>query len=343
MIRELGNRLRSSSSVSLETGPLQEKDFKLVEGWSNGFDKYNQLVTNQVSKDRSYPPADFGKICKTLTKQCGGNFVHGLPESVWDLALLWCPAERMHRKPVDAMEPSWSWLGWEGAVNYPFDPINCPDIRKVEGDYFRTEIANFKIGPESAPYTIRQARKEKLRIDYHFNSHPPRGVEPPSDESNTLRFNALTISAEGFGLEQLTMEDGAEIPCTELLDGEDKKCGVLMDYKDLISAHVAEPCKFEFILLSRNRHCEPDANTRRPAATTAHPPGTPIWNGERFIWNQHVVDFDETVYPEGEWKLLNVMLIQHMKEGYAERVAIGRIHEDAWKARNPVKQPIVLK
>ena len=228
-------------------------------------------------------------------------------------------------------------------MNYPFDPINCPDIRKVEGDYFKSEIARFHNGSESAPYTMRRAKKERLRIQYEFDSHPPRGKEPSTDESNTLRFSAMTISAEGFGLEQLSLDDGTEIACTELLDAEEKKCGVIMDYKDLISADVLEPCKFEFVLLSRNRRCEPDANTRRPAATTAHPPGTPVWNGERFIWNQHIIDFDETVYPEGEWKMLNVMLIQHMKEGFAERVAIARIHEDAWKARNPIKKPIVLK
>lgn len=315
-----------------------------MEGWIDGFDKYNQLITNQISKDKSHQSTEFAKICKILTKQCGGQFVHGLPESVLDLALLWCPAERMHRKPVDATEPSWSWIGWEGAVNFPFDPTNCPDARRAVGDYFKSEIGNFRIGPESTPYTMRRAKKDRLRIEYLSDFQPPRGVagEPPSDESNTLRFSAFTISANDFNVEQLSIDD-KDIPCSELLDNREKQCGVIMDYSDLLTVHVSTKCDFEFVLLSRNRRCEPAAQLRWPAATTAHPPGTPVWDGERFVWDQQVVDFDETILEEGEWKMLNVMLIQHMGEGYAERVAIGKIHEDTWKARKPVKRNIVLR
>jgi hypothetical protein len=39
---------------------------------------------------------------------------------------------------------------------------------------------------------------------------------------------------------------------------------------------------------------------------------------------------------------LNVMLIRWNGE-FAERVAIARIHEDAWKARNPTRKDIVLR
>ncbi|KAF2690006.1 hypothetical protein K458DRAFT_289356 [Lentithecium fluviatile CBS 122367] len=343
MIKEIANRLRSSPSISPEAGPLQEKDFKQVEGWTNGFDKYNQLVTNQISKDQSYPPEDFAKICKMLTKKCGGHFVHGLPESVLDFALLWCPAEKMHRKPIGCTEPSWSWIGWEGAVNFPFDPTNCPDVRRAAGDYFRSEIGSFRVGPESAPYTMRRAMKEKdkLRIRYYNDCKPLQGVTPSLDESNTLRFNAYTISAESFSVEQLDFE-GKVIPCSELLDDKNQQCGVLMDYSELITIPVLQQCNFEFVLLSRNRYCEPTAEIKRPASTTAHPSGTPIWDGERFVWDRRVNDFDEK-YEEGEWCMLNVMLIQHMPEGFAERVAIARIHEKAWKACNPIKKNIVLK
>jgi hypothetical protein len=346
LVRKISNRLRSSSSVSLEPGLLTKKDLEQIEGWTRGFDKYNQLVTNQVSRNQSTSGEEFARLCKTLTKQCGGHFVDGLPESVLDLALLWCPGERIHRKSLEATDPSWSWTGWEGAVNFPFDPTNCPDIpnAKEAPIYFKSEIGNFEIGPESAPYTIRRATKEKLRIGYHSQFKPLLGNldQLSSSESHTLRFSALTIPVENFDVRQLCMDDGTEIPCSELLNEQKQRCGVIMDYENLLTAHVAKESTFEFVLLSRNLRCKP-VPTKQSATVTTHPPGTPIWNGKRFVWSEEVDDFDESVFADGEWRMLNVMMIQHMDEGYAERVAVGRIHEDAWKARNPVQKKIVLK
>lgn len=75
-----------------------------------------------------------------------------------------------------------------------------------------------------------------------------------------------------------------------------------------------------------------------------HSPGTPIWDGERFVWDEEVVDFDEGVFAAGEWNVLNVMLVRWNEScGHAERVAIGRMHEDAWKALGPQRKDIVLR
>lgn len=74
-----------------------------------------------------------------------------------------------------------------------------------------------------------------------------------------------------------------------------------------------------------------------------HPPGTPIWDGERFVWDEEVVDFDEEVFAKGEWCMLNVMLVRWDEmRGVAERVAVGRIHEDAWRKLEPVRKEVVL-
>jgi hypothetical protein len=73
-----------------------------------------------------------------------------------------------------------------------------------------------------------------------------------------------------------------------------------------------------------------------------HPPGTPVWNGERFVWDEVVVDFDAKYFKDGPWKMLNVMIIRWHGD-YAERVAIARIHEDAWLQLSPVRKDIVLR
>lgn len=344
LIQQIGNRLRSSSrasSTGLEAEPLGEKEFKQVDSWLDAFDKYNQLVTNQVSRDPSYPPEKFAKLCEILTKKCeGGGFVHGLPEALFDLALLWCPAERQIRKEVSTKEPSWSWTGWKGAVNFPFDPTNCPDVRQLTGNFFKSEIARFNIGPEDRPYTLRRETR-RVRIQYPYD--PAAEGSDRNTNSNTLRFKAHVISADSFTAHQLGDENNKDIACSELVDYQGHHCGNIMDYKELFGRPTNKPGPFQFVLLSRNRHCEPATVTRKPVASTIHPPGTPMWDGERFLWDKQLEEFDANIFEDGEWKMLNVMLIQWQEEGYFERVAIARMHEDAWKAQNPVRKDIVLR
>ncbi|KAF2642628.1 hypothetical protein P280DRAFT_383703, partial [Massarina eburnea CBS 473.64] len=321
-----------------------------IHNWKLGFSKYNQLVTNQVSKEQSYESEEFINICKSLTQQCGEGFVHGLPEAVWDLALLWCPTGKLLRKPHTTPEPSWSWTGWEGSgVNFPLDPHSCPDNRELEGDYFRSEVVNFHIGTLEKPWTIRREKKQSLRIDYIPYFHAPWGVQRPQEYSDTLRFTASTISADSFRTVQLMSDNEEELPYSELMDEKNQHCGNIMDYRNLISPEDTPPAEdtpkrtFEYVLLSRSRRFPVEHNTKRPALNTAHPPGMPIWENNRFLWDQTLDDFDSDKFGENEWCMLNVMLIEHQTEGFAERVAIAQIHEEAWQAQNPVKKDICLR
>lgn len=337
--KEMMNRLRSSSNVTVvEELPLQESDFKQIDDWYTGFRRYNQLVATRISPNRSYPSEEFSKISTILSKNCGGRFIHGMPEAVFDLSLLWCPAEPLKRQ--ESQEPTWSWTGWEGGVNFPFDPTNCPDLSRNENEWFRSEILHYHVGPASVPYTIRREKKERrLRVHYPPYFHAPRGYDSSAD-SDTLRFSAFTVSANGFTADQLHYE-GKEIPCSQLRNEKDQHCGVIMDFEESISA-PSSTGPFEFVLVSRNLRREPAMNTRRPTIPTIHPPGTPIWDGNRFVWDQEVMDYDEDIFASGPWKMLNVILIKWVGE-YAERVAVARIHEDVWLQRSPVKKEIALR
>jgi hypothetical protein len=321
--------------------PIQEFNFKNTESWFHGFERYNQLVTIRTSPNRVEFIDEFSKICDILSKNCGGRFIHRLPEAVFDFALLWCPAEPL--KQNDSQEPTWSWARYDGVVNFPFDPTNCPDILSMprsEGEWFKSEILHYFIGPESVPYTIRREKKDRnLRVQYPPYFHAPRGYDA-SANSDTLRFAAQTIPADGFTAEQLEY-DGKPIPCSQLMNDKNRHCGVIMDFEDSIST-PSSTGPYEFVLVSRNRRRDPATHTRRPTIPTIHPPGTPIWDGKSFVWDQEVIDFDPEVYEEGPWKVLNVLLIKWVGE-HAERVAVARIHEDAWLQRNPIKKDIVLR
>ncbi|KAF1940288.1 hypothetical protein EJ02DRAFT_456126 [Clathrospora elynae] len=341
-VREMVNRLRSSSNASTSSNKSQsqDQDISEIENWFYGFRRYNQLVSTTVSPTQEYPSQEFTTASKVLTKNCGGQFLHGLPEAAFDFSLLWCPAGQLSRKHAE--EPTWSWTAYAGAVNFPFDPTSCPDVYttpRSEGEWFRSEIVNLHIGPETAQYTVRREKCNSLRIKYPPYFHAPRGSDA-SAESNTLRFTTSMISAEGFTAEQLHYR-GREIPCSTLINEKEQHCGVIMDFESSIS-EPSSTGPYEFVLLSRNLRREPATLTRSPVVNTMHPPGTPIWNGERFIWDEEVIDFDDQHFEAGPWKMLNVMLIKWVGE-YAERVAIARIHEDAWLERSPAKKDIVLR
>ncbi|KAF2468534.1 uncharacterized protein BDR25DRAFT_304952, partial [Lindgomyces ingoldianus] len=352
-LRSLVGKLRSPSSTTLVDLQSESKspetklpeftpsEFEQIEHWFAGFAYYNQLVTLRVSKNQTGDPdVAFSNFTKIISKKIGGQFIHALPEAVFDLSLLWCPAGPLKRK--DSTEPSWSWTGWDGPVNFPFDPTNSPDLLSMprdEGEWFRSEILQYHIGSESAPYTIRREKQErKLRIHYPPYFHAPRGYDANAD-SDTLRFSAYTISADGFTSEQLD-HHGKAIPCSHLINDDDQQCGVIMDFDESIST-PSSTGPFEFVLVSRSLLREPASKTRTPALPTIHPPGTPIWANDRFVWDEEIVDFDNEVFPSGPWVLLNVILIKWVGN-YAERVAVARIHENAWKQCKPVKRDIVL-
>lgn len=333
-------RIRSASSASTASNKSHDSNLNEVGNWFYGFRKYNQLVSTRALNDPDNTPQAFAKATKALTKSCGGQFLHGLSEAAFDFSLLWCPAEKLTRSFND--EPSWSWQAFHGPVNFPFDPTTCPDIYttpRSEGEWFRSEILNLHVGPESAQYTVRREKCNSLRIKYPPYFHAPRGSDA-SVESNTLRFTAWAISAQGFTAEQLHYQ-GKEIPCSQLFNPSNHHCGVIMDFESTIS-EPSSTGPFEFVLLSRNLRRDPSEQARRPAMPLMHPPGTPIWDGERFVWDKEVADSDESLFTPGPWTMLNVMLIKWV-DGFAERVAIARIHEHAWTQCNPVKKDIVLR
>lgn len=334
------NRMRSPSNASTASNKSQDSNISEVENWFYGFRRYNQLVSAKSLTEQASASPDFAKAAKVLTKNCGGQFLHGLPEAAFDFSLLWCPADKLSRG--DTSEPSWSWKGYEGPINFPFDPTTCPDIYttpRSEGEWFRSEIVNLHIGPVSSPYTVRREKCNSLRTKYPPYFHAPRGTDA-TIESDTLRFAASTISADGFTADQLHYQN-REIPCSQLLNDKDQHCGVIMDYESTIS-QPSSTGPFEFVLLSRNLRREHSERTRRPSLPLMHPPGTPIWDGEHFVWDEEVADFDDDLFQPGPWKMLNVMLIKWVGE-HAERVAIARIHEDEWMQRGPVRKEIVLR
>lgn len=97
-------------------------------GWPD-CDLFRRLVENYSKRTLSFPCdsiSAFSGVLTTLRNSFPGGFLFGLPESYFDVALLWQPGvpvrDRYHLakavgKPVEPL-PSWSWCRWQGKLNF---------------------------------------------------------------------------------------------------------------------------------------------------------------------------------------------------------------------------------
>jgi hypothetical protein len=96
------------------------RDGRTVTVASEAFLLYKDLVT-------AYTPRDIGNINdklsafdgigKVLERCLDSQLLSGLPESLLDLALLWHPKNKLTKVKGPGF-PSWSWAGWQGAVEF---------------------------------------------------------------------------------------------------------------------------------------------------------------------------------------------------------------------------------
>jgi len=83
---------------------------------------YRRLVREYTSRNlsnQSDPLNVFQGILGALVEFCQGRFTHALPEEIFDLALLWVPANRWYpQRKMQGDFPTWAWAGWVGTVDY---------------------------------------------------------------------------------------------------------------------------------------------------------------------------------------------------------------------------------
>jgi hypothetical protein len=91
------------------------------------FDLYAYILSDYTLRDLTFQgdaEAALHGILKRLEGYFRGRFIHGLPSTEFENALLWCPIGR-HERRIDhetgrPFFPSWSWLGWTGHAAYPW-------------------------------------------------------------------------------------------------------------------------------------------------------------------------------------------------------------------------------
>ncbi|KAI9874526.1 MAG: hypothetical protein M1823_007664, partial [Watsoniomyces obsoletus] len=97
------------------------RDGQTVVVSSEAFSLYKDLVTAYTPRNMGNVQdklAAFDGIGRVLERCLDSDLLYGLPESLLDLALLWHPKRSLKQVKGPGF-PSWSWAGWEGAIEYP--------------------------------------------------------------------------------------------------------------------------------------------------------------------------------------------------------------------------------
>ncbi|KAH8590650.1 hypothetical protein B0O99DRAFT_691431 [Bisporella sp. PMI_857] len=108
-------------------------DLALLERLSKTFSAYAKLVEVYSHRNLSFKSdilKAFAGMFAVLEEHFDSATLHGLPAVVISHALLWSPAARLPRRggqlpsfsstftTLDSEFPTWSWIGWDGPVEY---------------------------------------------------------------------------------------------------------------------------------------------------------------------------------------------------------------------------------
>ncbi|KAK2059682.1 HET-domain-containing protein [Colletotrichum caudatum] len=126
-----GDQRGAGWSLDLVDAPLQM--FRQLDNRSVWvYMKCVGLYTERKLTQAKDVQAAFSGMANLMEARMRAPFVHGLPSSHFDLALLWEPARSSRRRVAEGTRenasipdfPSWSWTGWVGEVQYKEDLVS---------------------------------------------------------------------------------------------------------------------------------------------------------------------------------------------------------------------------
>ncbi|KAK1573942.1 heterokaryon incompatibility protein [Colletotrichum navitas] len=126
-----GDQRGAGWSLDLVDAPLQM--FRQLDNRSIWvYMKCVELYTERKLTHDKDIQAAFSGMANLMERRMRAPFIHGLPSSHFDLALLWEPIKSSRRRVVEETPgnasipdfPSWSWTGWVGEVQYKEDLVS---------------------------------------------------------------------------------------------------------------------------------------------------------------------------------------------------------------------------
>ena len=269
----------------------------------------------------------------------GTEFLHGLPRKYLDTALLWTLTGRQKRRSVSTFSdrkisglslPSWTWAGWDSPVTI-ISYFNITGLRSEvswflvdQNHLIPLETEAFPWGKHEFPQHGSQIVRAESRLADHLQSmlNQIAGFRFETPTQKRLQYLVCWTATVFFSLtlHRVPLYAHGEIWShgvhLAIHDEKTRWVGAIMMDRGWVADNLSNSRRLEFMLLSRSEAYEKLIQIRPEF-------------------------FDERIFENRPWCLINVMMIQR-KDGCAERIAVGFIHEDAWVEANPKSELITL-
>lgn len=327
------------------------------------FHIYESLVKRYSNRDMTYHSDSlhaFAGALSALKDAFEWKFTSALPENCLDLALLWRPMSSVRLRPRSLSDqdwtqtacksPSWCWTAWKGDIFW--DPWRL-DSYANKSVSLKTEVGTFVVKDSGS---FHQITREESHDSDHLTGRGRQlaarchDIDLPSRA--TLCFEAKTASLDLYkilspDLESRCVANAGESKSSStdplkrwdlrmtlrIYDDKGHHCGTLYGLSPSWTlSHDTTQC--ELVLLSRcdqNEVTQADIETYQDKLPPEYPSAVDYYEEV----------FDMSYYRYKRWWAMNILLVE-WKGNTAQRVAVGRIHADAWyMVRHKVKQ-IVL-
>lgn len=148
--------------------------------------KWDNLVTSYLDRKLTYEEdilRAFSGISSALSGSMSEGFLFGLPQQFFDAALLWVPTEhlRPRKETTNGVAsykfPSWSWVGWIGAINNQINEFGLGHVRSTL--VFERRARQRDIFPWAHWYKIKceMGRGTPVRIPNDYAKYQGEGLQ----------------------------------------------------------------------------------------------------------------------------------------------------------------------
>lgn len=289
---------------------------------------YQEIVQDYSSRQLRYTSDKlnaFKAIETSLSSSNKDQFICGLPESCFTLALCWRGKAlkrntAFYKVPVpghglrNQTFPSWSWCGWTGYVDYFDSPFTTITFQYVDGNGQWTKITE---------RSVRHTRGCKIGKNYSGKDHHPRGISP-------------------LHLREKEPKEQFDLGCIRFLRFTTDCVKVVLVGTDTDSKWLGESfCFIEAESITSHTHikleCVVDSDmVYKAVAMNSSQLGSTPYTGGMATSHHEAVAIGSDSHDH------TVCLILEWKGDYAERIGIASFAVDDWRRCKKIEKVIKL-
>jgi hypothetical protein len=290
-------------------------------------------------------------------------FLMGIPSCSLEVGLLWQPATRLRRRSGSYL-PSWSWVGWVGMINYADEHENVFERNVTRIQWDLNNSSSDKTLADS-PYIDATDLRDWTRhvvgdlneVHYTRNdlplerwfSHPitehQRLMRTPPTPLLTCTADVATFNMTGEHADlwyQTCDDDEHDVCHLSVFDLNGRRAGiVIMDGATFEHTDFSQQ-SFKFVKISQTTLTARDdpawdekskSYTGRPGEGAIKPRG-PLDSSEE--------EFDQDAYDINIcWCMYSVLVVE-FEGDVAKRIAVGRVHVNAFNGASPERRSFCL-